>query len=194
MQGIPAWGRILNRKIAPRNCAQFCAQHQPGRSCTGEQGGGGSPVDHYSMQLSASASLSVQVIDSLCSNGYEPEGREFESLRAHHLLFVLTNFSAFPFLASGLRFFPVPRIIPGEPGWWRTASSIAPKESGDGRPPPMCYQRGFLLQRPSAGPFYFTCISGAQQSPRSSAVKRSARAILIEILGLPSLTSQPIRT
>jgi hypothetical protein len=93
-----------------------------------------------------------------------------------------------------LRFFPVPRIIPGEPGWWRTASSIAPKESGDGRPPPMCYQRGFLLQRPSAGPFYFTCISGAQQSPRSSAVKRSARAILIEILGLPSLTSQPIRT
>jgi hypothetical protein len=26
----------------------------------------------------------MQLVDSSCDNGYEPEGREFKSLRAHH--------------------------------------------------------------------------------------------------------------
>jgi hypothetical protein len=39
----------------------------------------------YSLLFGASVAHSMQVADSLCSNGYEPEGREFESLRAHHL-------------------------------------------------------------------------------------------------------------
>jgi len=37
-----------------------------------------------SVAFSHSSSQSVQLIDSPCGNGYEPEGREFESLRAHH--------------------------------------------------------------------------------------------------------------
>jgi len=78
-------GRFLIRKSHSKNCAQFCAQHQPGLSCTGEQGAAEALVSCYSMPLRASATQSVQVVDSSCSNGYEPEGREFESLRAHHI-------------------------------------------------------------------------------------------------------------
>ncbi len=44
----------------------------------------GSPCDALLMLLCASRSHSVQVADFSRSNGYEPEGREFESLRARH--------------------------------------------------------------------------------------------------------------
>jgi hypothetical protein len=43
-----------------------------------------SPCVAYYCLFEAFAYYSMQLVDSSRSNGYEPEGREFESLRAHH--------------------------------------------------------------------------------------------------------------
>ena len=51
----------------------------------------GSPCDALLMLLCASRSHSVQVADFSRSNGYEPEGREFESLRARHSFHAVTK-------------------------------------------------------------------------------------------------------
>ena len=72
----------------PQSCAQFCAHHRTLLSVTERnkppssrvKASSGAALEH-SVTFSNEGS---QVVDCSCNNGYEPEGREFESLRAHH--------------------------------------------------------------------------------------------------------------
>src|ERR1017187_6879606 len=89
-QGVPlpvwGWGRTIRFAIRVSDrCAQFCAHHQTLPRVTNcRTNRWKALLDMAFVALGHNSSHSVQVVDSSCGNGYEPEGREFESLRAHH--------------------------------------------------------------------------------------------------------------